>query len=320
MSPRIYYSFGWTTVVVLCGLLTPLDRACGDVIVLKSGQKIEGDVLKTQEDAIYVDVGVDVVKVPLSRIQSRTKSAPPEGAKPENPDAFFSTQDLPIRSVKDLAATYGEGVVLVQTPSGLGSGFIINDRGFCVTNYHVVERETRIAVTIFHKTKRGEFDKRRIKDVKITALNPFFDLALLQLPAQKDFKFRPVAIAKDDSQKEGDEVFAIGNPLGLDRSVSKGIVSNKNRSIGGLVYIQMTAQINPGNSGGPLFNTKGQVVGITNMGITSGEGLGFAIPVAYLKHFLNNRDAFAFDKSNANSGFRYLDPPRRRNPSPPPSE
>lgn len=320
MSLKNSCGFGCITAVAICVLFTTIRHASADVIVLKSGQKIEGDVLKTQEDAIYVDIGVDVVKVPLSRIQSRTKSAPPVGSKPENPDAFYSTRELPVRSVKDLAATYGEGVVLVQTPSGLGSGFIINDRGFCVTNYHVVERETRIAVTIFHKTERGEFDKRRITDVKIAALNPFFDLALLHIPAQKDFKFRPVAIAKDDSQKEGDEVFAIGNPLGLDRSVSKGIVSNRNRSIEGLVYVQTTAQINPGNSGGPLFNTKGQVVGVTNMKLTFGEGLGFAIPVAYLKHFLNNRDAFAFDKSNANSGFRYNDPPRRRNPSPLPSE
>ena len=85
----------------------------------------------------------------------------------------------------------------------------------------------------------------------------------------------------------------------------------------GIVYIQTTAQVNPGNSGGPLFNSKGEVVGVINMKLTFGEGLGFAIPVAYLKHFLNNRDAFAFDRTNPNTGYHYLDPPRRTNPKQP---
>ena len=218
----------------------------------------------------------------------------------------------------ELASVYGEGVVLVQTPSGLGSGFLINDRGYCVTNYHVVERETRIATTIFQRHADGEFTRRRIADVEIVALNPFFDLALLRIPIQKDLDFRPVILSNTNDHKEGDDVFAIGNPLGLERSVSRGIVSTRNRNFQGLVYIQTTAEINPGNSGGPLFNARGEVVGVTNMKLTFGEGLGFAIPVAYLKHFLNNRDAFAFDKTNPNTGFRYLEAPRRKNPNPPP--
>ena len=78
------------------------------------------------------------------------------------------------------------------------------------------------------------------------------------------------------------------------------------------MYIQTTTQINPGNSGGPLFNLKGEVVGVNNMKIVSvgAEGLGFAIPTANLKLFLRNREAFAFDPANPNSGFRYNRPPR----------
>jgi serine protease Do len=228
------------------------------------------------------------------------------------------TARLPVRTVKELAATYGEGVVLVQTPAGLGSGFIINSRGYCITNYHVIERETRVAVTLYHRGSAGEFIRRRIDDVKIIALNPFLDLALLQIPPQPDMPFRPVYLSGEDEEKEGDEVFAIGNPLGLERSVSRGIVSTRNRSFQGLVYIQTTTQINPGNSGGPLFNARGEVVGVTNMKAIFGEGIGFAIPVSYLKHFLANRDSFAFDKNNPNTGYRYLDPPRRRNSKSPP--
>lgn len=294
--------------------------AAADVIELKSGQKIVGAVLKEDVGAIYVDVGVDVVRIPVERIKSRAASeeaSQPEPERVENKGPY-QTARLPIRSVKELAREYGEGVVLVQTPSGLGSGFIINDRGFCVTNYHVIEKETRIAVTIFHTDENGEFSRRRIDDVRILALNPFFDLALLQIPEQKDLTFRPVYLAEESNQREGEEVFAIGNPLGLERSVSQGIISTRNRNYEGLVYIQTTAQINPGNSGGPLFNTRGEVIGVTNMKLAFGEGLGFAIPVTYLQHFLNNLDAFAYDKNNPNTGYRYLEAPRRRNPETPP--
>lgn len=301
-------------------------RAAADVIELKTGQKIEGEVLKERAGELIIDVGVDVVRIPTAQIRSRVETARP-GAEPSGKEAkiaedkreeeqIYSTADLPHKSIKELTQKFGEGVVLVQTPSGLGSGFIINERGFCVTNYHVVEQETRIAVTIFHQTESDEFVRRRIDDVKIVALNPFLDLALLQIPVQKDLKFRYVYLARKSDQRAGDDVFAIGNPLGLERSVSQGIISTRNRNFNGLVFIQTTAEINPGNSGGPLFNLHGEVIGVTNMKLLFSEGLGFAIPVAYLKHFLDNREAFAFDKNNPNTGFRYLEAPRRKNLSP----
>ena len=152
--------------------------------------------------------------------------------------------------------------------------------------------------------------------MRIIALNPFFDLALLQVTPPKDVKFRPVMLAKDRALQDGEEVFAIGNPLGLVRSISQGIVSTRNRNVKGLVYIQTTADINPGNSGGPLFNSRGEVIGVTNMKLQFAEGLGFAIPVPYLKLFLENHEAYAFDRNNPNTGYRYLDPPRRKNPAP----
>ncbi len=292
--------------------------ASADVIQLKSGQKVQGEILKETEQEVYVDIGVDVVRIPVERILAREKGdgTEPAAGQPVATDGMgddvFRTANLPIKSVKDLAEEYGEGVVLVETPSGLGSGFILNKRGYCVTNYHVIERETRLAVVIFDKTATGDFVKRRIQDVKILALNPYYDLALLQIPAVEGFQFTTVALAPDTNQKEGDSVFAIGNPLGLDRSVSQGIISTRARNFEGLTYIQTTAEINPGNSGGPLFNSRGEVIGVTNMKLLGGEGLGFAIPISYVKHFLRNRDAFAFDEKNPNAGFRYLDPPRRK--------
>jgi serine protease Do len=109
----------------------------------------------------------------------------------------------------------------------------------------------------------------------------------------------------------GDRVFAIGSPLGLERTVTEGIMSTKTRQMQGTLYLQTTAQINPGNSGGPLFNLRGEVVGVTNMKITFGEGLGFAIPIEVVKHFLNHRDAYAYDNDNPSNAYRYLEPPSR---------
>ncbi|MCA9060377.1 MAG: trypsin-like peptidase domain-containing protein [Planctomycetaceae bacterium] len=284
-----------------------------DTIVLKSGQRIEGEVLKVQRDSLFVDIGVDVIRIPVEQIQEHVEASTAPVEKSAEVGGVWLSAELPERTVKELVARYGEGVVLVQTPGGLGSGFVINDRGYCVTNYHVVEGETRIAITIFHRNNNGDFERKAIRDVRIVALNPHFDLALLEIPAQEGLDFRPVFLADDDSHREGDAVFAIGNPLGLERSVSEGIVSTRSRNVDGIVYIQTTAQINPGNSGGPLFNSHGQVVGVINMKLTFGEGLGFAIPVAYLKHFLRNRDAFAYDRTNPNTGYHYLEPPRRTN-------
>ncbi|MDR0353048.1 MAG: trypsin-like peptidase domain-containing protein, partial [Opitutaceae bacterium] len=132
-----------------------------------------------------------------------------------------------------------------------------------------------------------------------------------------------VPLGDSDALTEGQPVFAIGSPLGLDRTVSQGIISSRNRPLDGQLYIQTTTQLNPGNSGGPLFNLRGEVVGVNNMkpmraGI---EGLNFAIPSSVLKTFLLNRDAFAFDARNPNSGYRYTAPPRPnpRSPRPDPA-
>jgi serine protease Do len=97
----------------------------------------------------------------------------------------------------------------------------------------------------------------------------------------------------------------------LERTVTEGILSTKTRQIGGELYLQTTTAINPGNSGGPLFNLGGEVVGITNMKITFGEGLGFAIPVESVRFFLEHRDAYAYSTDNPSNPYRYLEPPSK---------
>ena len=151
------------------------------------------------------------------------------------------------------------------------------------------------------------------------AINPFFDLALIRLPLPSDLKPSHVVLGNGDDVNSGDAVFAVGNPLGLERSVTQGIVSSRSRNLQGQLYLQTDTAINPGNSGGPLFNQRGEVIGVTSRGARAdmADNLGFAIPVGYVKDFLRHREAFSFDKTNPNSGYRYLDPPRRLRSGPP---
>jgi serine protease Do len=213
--------------------------------------------------------------------------------------------------VREFVGQLGEAVVQVRTPGGLGSGFFIHPDGYFVTNFHVTEGETKISIEVYHQ-KGGQLERRSYKDVRIVAMNKFADLSLLKVEDKDAPRFKAVVLGDSDSLAQGDRVFAIGSPLGLERTVTEGIVSTTSRQVGGDLFLQTTAQINPGNSGGPLFNTRGAVIGVTNMKLTFGEGLGFAIPVAVLKYFLQHRDAYAYDTDNPSNPFRYLEPPSRQ--------
>ena len=146
---------------------------------------------------------------------------------------------------------------------------------------------------------------------RIIAIDRFADLALLKIDDDDAPRFKNVPVGSTDPLGVGEGVFAIGSPLGLERTVTEGIVSTKTRQMQGRLYLQTSTQINPGNSGGPLFNLAGEVVGVTNMKMTFSEGLGFAIPAEQVKHFLDHRDAYAYDTENPNNAFRYLPPPSR---------
>lgn len=235
-----------------------------------------------------------------------TLAAPREGR-----ERLYAVKKLKPSSTTRCVERFGEAIVLVKSPVGSGSGFLINNDGYIVTNFHVIEGEQNISVTVFRQ-ERKEFRKIKYVDVRIVALDHFFDLALLKLERPDGKKsLSSVTLAKTDDLRVGDEVFAIGNPLGLTRSVSKGVVSSLNRYLEGRLFIETDTAINPGNSGGALFNSRCEVVGVTNMGVAWLQGLNFAIPIHSVKYFLDHREAYAFDKDNPNTGFRYLDPPRK---------
>ena len=157
--------------------------------------------------------------------------------------------------------------------SGLGSGFIIKENGMVITNNHVIAGADDILVTVNSKEYKA----------KVVGADPYMDVAVLKMET-KD-KFQPVEFGDSDKARVGDWVVAIGNPFGLGGTVTSGIISARNRDIGMTRYddfIQTDASINQGNSGGPLFNLKGEVVGINTAIIAPGRsgsiGIGFAIP------------------------------------------
>ena len=289
--------------------------ASADTVQLRDQSAVTGKILAEKPDSVVVDVGYTVLVIPRTSIASVLKANEtntPVAAPASTLGQFYSasTKAFAARDVSSLVKQIGEAVVQVKNPSGLGSGFFINDEGYLITNFHVIEGETEISVEVYHQ-RDGQLDRETYKQVKIIAINKFHDLALLHIEDKDAPKFKPVTLGNSDALNVGDTVFAIGSPLGLERTVTQGILSTKTRQLEGELYLQTSAQINPGNSGGPLFNLAGEVVGVTNMKITFGEGLGFAIPVELVKSFLDHRDAFAYAADNPNNPYRYLEPPSR---------
>jgi len=308
------------SVLLACGLHT----APADTLQLKGNDALTGKILTEKPDAVVLDVGYTVLVVPRSAI---VKISPVDQALTQlkatvspllnvNAPAQFYYADgghaTAARDVRDIVKQIGEAVVQVRTPSGLGSGFFINADGYLITNFHVIEGETEITVEVYRRVD-GQLDRETYKKVRIVAINKFQDLALLKIEDKNTPKFKYVTLGNSDALSVGDSVFAIGSPMGLERTVTEGILSTKTRELEGELYLQTTAQINPGNSGGPLFDVAGDVIGVTNMKIMFGEGLGFAIPVELVKNFLDHRDAFAYSTDNPNTPYRYLEPPGRTN-------
>jgi serine protease Do len=314
------FNYGWlmsfkkhfTGLLVVCAA----NFALADTVQLKDADAVTGKILLEKPDSVVVDVGYTVLVVPRTSITGINKSGsvlaatPPGGSLLDiTPQFYTATQAAtPAHDVQDLVKQLGQAVVQVRTPEGLGSGFFVNPDGYLITNFHVIEGETEISVEVYSRDN-DQLDRQTYKQVRIIAINKFHDLALLHIEDKGAPKFKYVTLGSADALNVGDSVFAIGSPLGQERTMTEGILSTKTREMEGELYLQTTAQINPGNSGGPLFNLSGEVVGVTNMKILFGEGLGFAIPVELVKNFLDHRDAFAYSSDNPNNPYRYLAPP-----------
>ncbi|HEB47196.1 MAG TPA: trypsin-like serine protease [Candidatus Pacearchaeota archaeon] len=177
-------------------------------------------------------------------------------------------------------------VVTIRTDVSQGTGFIVEERGYIVTNAHVLTDGTLVNVITY---------EQEIIEADLVGYDTTFDIALLKIPGTHD----TLKFGNSENVQVGEKVIAIGNPLGLQFSVSEGIISAIHRQgPNGLdVYIQTDAALNSGNSGGPLINNKGVVVGINNFKIGGSESLGFALESNFIKFAINEIYQKAFNES-----------------------
>jgi len=207
----------------------------------------------------------------------------------ERPNSARLPDFTPPLSLAPLIRSVRPGVVNISAWStrqgeagrAVGSGFIISPEGFVVTNDHVIDHAERILVRL---ADGREFPAETV------GCDASTDVGLLKLLGVRG-ELPYAYLGDSDALEVGDWVLAIGNPFGLDYSVSQGILSAKERVIGiGAFddFLQVDAPINPGNSGGPLFNMKGEVIGVTTAIMSEGQGIGFAVPISLVKDLLPN--------------------------------
>lgn len=185
---------------------------------------------------------------------------------------------IPFEARRDMLAALVKAVVTIKTENGHGSGFLVTNDGYLLTNQHVVEDETTVQV---------KFEQGFTLDGEVIKVNKDFDLALVKVSATD---LPALSIGDDKNLMLGEEIFAIGTPLDatLGQSVSRGVLSGQ-RAIEGRNYLQTDVTINPGNSGGPFLDENGKVVGIATMKICGKglEGLGFGVPISEVMEMLN---------------------------------
>ena len=243
--------------------------------VASSPQAATGIALAEALQLGFVDVAQHVrpAVVHLGTIQ-KAKSRRGPNLPPGNEDPFF--RDF----FNQFFGSEGPDQRSEFRRPGLGSGVIIDKRGLVLTNFHVVKGADEISIRLS--------DKREYRG-QILGTDPKTDLAVVRF--QPDHEVTVASLGDSDALRVGEWAIAIGNPFGLDQTVTVGVISATGRSDVGIAtyenFIQTDASINPGNSGGPLVNLKGEVVGINTAIVAAGQGIGFAIPINMVKRVVD---------------------------------
>ncbi len=171
------------------------------------------------------------------------------------------------------------GVIQISTPYSTGTGFLLKESNLIVTNEHVVRDNKSVVI-------EGKNIKRQ--SVQVVMLDELYDLAFLNAANLDTSSLAVTNYGNIDDLKIGDPVYAAGHPFGLKFSTTKGIVSNTNLSFSGIEYIQHDASLNPGNSGGPLYNIKGELIGVNTFIHRDGNNIGISLPSSHLKKILDS--------------------------------
>lgn len=186
-----------------------------------------------------------------------------------------------------------ESIFVIYSGNYEGSGFAIGSNTV-VTNAHVIGNRNDIKV----KTYSGEEYR-----ASIFLFNEALDIAIL---SAENAEFTPLEVGDCENIKVGEDIYAIGAPRSLDYTLTKGVISNKSRTIGFNKYIQIDAAINSGNSGGPLLNNAGQVIGVNSMKISDAEGIGLAIPISSVTSFMEGNDVSLTEGKNVDGQIEYI--------------
>ncbi|MEQ8821737.1 MAG: trypsin-like peptidase domain-containing protein [Sumerlaeia bacterium] len=287
---------------------------------LKGGGEVIGRLIKDTPEQIFIDVGPDILAIPRGAVERRLTLADLLSGPAQERSALAGVTEGregsgSLLSQQEMVEDVKKGVVLIANPRGRGSGFVLDDEGRIVTNYHVVRGEKYHTVTIF-QLRNGQWERERFENVELEAYSTLYDIALLRLDmdevGERGVTLNVVPVAQPGALRVGDAVYAVGNPgmgaMMLESTVTEGIVSSLDRNFNDVIYIQTTAPVNPGNSGGPLIDSDGSVVGLVTLKAIFQEGIAFALPVELLRHFLANSNSYAYSQQAQNDGFRYHRP------------
>ena len=189
-------------------------------------------------------------------------------------------------SPADIAARGLPSVVTIRTDQSLGTGFVVRADGWIATNLHVIVGGPHVKITL--RDIRGD---RELDAVEVIAASPEHDLALVRVEARG---LPVLTLGDSDGVRPGDSVVAIGNPYGLEDTVSNGLVSARRHIDADLEVLQISAPIAPGSSGGPLFNDRGEVIGVATAVLQEGQNLNFGMPVRYLAPMMKDPSPVSF--------------------------
>jgi len=185
----------------------------------------------------------------------------------------------------EIASRALPAVVTMRTEQSLGTGFVVRPDGWIATNLHVVVGGPRVKVTLR--------DGRDLDVVEVLNASTNYDLALVRVEAKG---LPTLKLGDSDAMRPGDSVVAIGNPMGLEDTVSNGLVSGRRKDDAGVEFLQVSAPISPGSSGGPIINDRGEVIGIAEQVLVQGQNLNFAVPIRYLLPMIQKPDPVPFQE------------------------
>ena len=255
------------------------------VYMIVSAILLNGAIVKQQLDYNNVAKKISDVKSSETDTQSKLSEltenliATQQSLNLVNESLKSELKEIKASTIEDFSGIIEDSlkaVVTIRTDVGQGTGFFISNDGFIVTNAHVLSGAKELYILDYQQNQYS---------AELIGYNTTFDLVLLKISGN----YSKLTIGNSKDVQIGEKVIAIGNPLGLQFSVSEGIVSAMDRAGENNInaYIQTDAALNPGNSGGPLINKQGEVIGINNFKVGGGENIGFALESNYIKQVID---------------------------------